>query len=207
MADAVVIETGLANIASVLAAIERCGLAPRTTRDPAEVARAEFAVLPGVGAFGPGMQRLREDGLAQAVIDRVAADRPTLAICLGLQLLGVESDESPGVIGLGVVPVGVRRIRPGVRSPHFGWNRVEPEGPDQLVRPGFAYFANSFCLERVPAGWSASMVDHGGPLVASIERGCVLACQFHPELSGRFGIALLSRWVSRSRERTGGVAC
>ena len=207
MDDAVVIETGLANIASVLAAIERCGLAARTTREPREVDRARFVVLPGVGAFGPGMQRLREDGLAEAITDRIAADRPLLAICLGLQLLGVESDESPGEIGLGIVPVGVRRIRAGIRSPHFGWNRVQPGPSSRFVRPGFAYFANSFCLERVPAGWEASMVDHGGPMVAAIERGSVLACQFHPELSGRWGLELMSRWIAQSRETAGGVAC
>ena len=77
----------------------------------------------------------------------------------------------------------------------MGWNKVIPAEDAQLLEPGYAYFANSFRFEEIPAGWSGALADYGGPLVAALERGAVLGCQFHPELSGAYGEALISRWL------------
>jgi len=188
-----VVRTGTANTASVLAGLRRIGAAPRLAHDAGELAAADHVVLPGVGAFDAAMDALRADGLVEALVERVAADRPTLGICLGLQLLAESSEESPGARGLGVIPARIERFSGPVRIPQLGWNRVEPEGA-RFLEPGHAYFANSYRLGACPAGWTAAYTDHGGRFVSALERGRVLACQFHPELSGPWGLALLERW-------------
>jgi imidazole glycerol phosphate synthase glutamine amidotransferase subunit len=190
-----IIETGVANIASLIAAFTRLGSQARLTRDPGEVATAPYLVLPGVGAFGAGMARLAEANLVAPIRARIAAGQPTLAVCLGLQLLCERSEESLGVEGLGVVPAAVTRFGAGARVPQFGWNRVTPTPEASLLEPGYAYFANSYRLAEAPAGFGAALADHGGPFVAALQRGTLLACQFHPELSGAWGQALLGRWL------------
>ncbi|MGM0574589.1 MAG: imidazole glycerol phosphate synthase subunit HisH [Myxococcota bacterium] len=190
-----VLETGTSNIASVLAALRRVGAEPFLTSDVRDARDTERVMLPGVGAFGAAMRTLRDSGLAEAVAARVREGRPLLAVCLGLQLLCESSEESPGVEGLGVVPGTVRRFSEGVMVPHFGWNRVVPAEGACLLEEGYAYFANSYRLEAIPEGWSGATCEHGGPFVAALERGPVLACQFHPELSGAWGENLLRRWM------------
>jgi imidazole glycerol-phosphate synthase subunit HisH len=213
-----IIETGIANTASVAAALRRCGVSVVLTDKPRDVERAAMVVLPGVGAFGAGMERLRSTGLDAPIIERINAGRPTLAICLGLQLLCDASEESPGVRGLGVVPGVITRFGESVRVPQFGWNRVIPltsaagsrrdrQSRDNaanavapLIEPGYAYFANSFRLVEPPPGWTASFSEHGGSFIAAMERGQVVACQFHPELSGAWGLALLQRWIASAAQ-------
>ena len=114
---------------------------------------------------------------------------------MGLQLLCNSSEESPGATGLGCVDGAVTHFPAGVRAPQFGWNRVTAGAGCSLLEDGYAYFANSFRLAEPPAGWHAATAEHGGRFVAAMERGAVLACQFHPELSGRYGIDLLRRWI------------
>ena len=138
--------------------------------------------------------------MREAVRRWFADGRPALAVCLGLQLLGTGSEESPGVEGLGVTGVRAGRFTEGVRVPQLGWNRIEPAGACRVLEGGYAYFANSYRWERVPEGWDGAWADHGGPFVAAIERGPVVACQFHPELSGRWGQDLLTRWLDAGRE-------
>lgn len=194
-AEVRIIDTGVANIASLLAALERLGRPARLTRSSVEVREASHVVLPGVGAFGAGMERLVGEGLDVALRRRLDDGGATLAVCLGLQLLCRSSEESPGVTGLGVVNAEVTRFGAGVRVPQFGWNRVEPTSGAGLLEPGFAYFANSFRVAELPQGWTGATADHGGSFVAALERGSLLACQFHPELSGRWGSELLGRWL------------
>lgn len=190
-----VVRTGAANVASVEAALERAGAVVTPVLCAEDVAAAPRLVLPGVGAFGAVARRLRASGLADALAARVGSGRPTLAICLGLQLLALGSEEDPGVPGLGVIGVGVTRFSDAVRVPQLGWNRVCAGRGCRLLQDGFAYFANSYKLDSIPDGWAGALADHGGPFVAALERGPVLACQFHPELSGAWGQALLERWM------------
>jgi imidazole glycerol phosphate synthase glutamine amidotransferase subunit len=197
--ELIVVPTGTANTASVLAAFKRLGARPRIGADPREIERAPFVVLPGVGAFGAAARRLDELQLRDVLCRRMEAGAPTLAICLGLHLLCAESEESPGVPGLGLVPATVRRFPIGLRVPQLGWNRVDPIGGD-LIEAGHAYFANSFRLQELPAGWSGAVTEYGSSFVSALERGAVLACQFHPELSGAFGARLLARWMQRGLE-------
>lgn len=190
-----VVRTGTANLASVLAGLRRVGAVPRVTEAADDVESAERLVLPGVGTVAAAMERLHEAGLVDPLRDRLAAGRPTLAVCLGLQLLCDGSDESPEAPGLGVVPGWITRFPHHLRVPQLGWNRIVPRAGCRMLREGHVYFANSFRLEAPPKGWAAAEADYGGPFVAAMERGAVLACQFHPELSGRFGLDLLARWL------------
>ena len=151
-------------------------------------------MLPGVGAFGAAMVRLAEHGLDAALKERIAADRPTICICVGHQLLFESSEESPGLRGLGIVPGAVGRFTGDVRIPQFGWNHVHAGEGCNMLESGYAYFANSFRAVEAP-GWRIAHAEHGGRFIAAMERGKVIGCQFHPELSGAYGAALLSRFL------------
>jgi imidazole glycerol phosphate synthase glutamine amidotransferase subunit len=140
------------------------------------------------------MKRLEASGMAEALRERVVRDQPLLTICLGLQLLCRSSEESPGVPGLGVLDCSVTAFSAEVVVPQMGWNRVCP-GSGSRLRPGWAYFANSFKIDRLPRDWVMTTSVHGGTFVAAAERGGLLACQFHPELSGDWGQDLLQRWL------------
>ena len=194
MVEVAIVPTGTANLASVLAAFRRLGAAPHIIEDAATVASASHVMLPGVGAFGASLQRLEEHGLDTALIERIKVDKPTIAICVGHQLLFEASEESPGVRGLGIVQATISRFPEGVRVPQFGWNAVAADDACNLLDSGYAYFANSYRATEAP-GWRVARAEHGGPFVAAMEKGNVIGCQFHPELSGDYGAALLSRFL------------
>ena len=191
MSGVVIVKTGTANLASVISAVERLGVQPVITTDAAVISGADRLILPGVGTLAAAMASLREQGLVRVLSERISDGRPVLAICLGLQLLLEGSEESPGVPALNIAP-GVATRFADVRTPHMGWARVTSSGGG-----GFAYFAHSYRLTQAPPGWSVSWADHGGPFVASMSRGRILACQFHPELSGPWGAALLRDWLTQ----------
>lgn len=196
-----IVDTGVANIASMKAAFRRLGAEPTLTRDAQSIESGDRVVLPGVGAFGAGMEMLREADLAEPLRRRLAEPRPTLAVCLGMQLLADGSEESPGVDGLGVIEARVGRFGEDVRVPQFGWNEVEPTSDCEMLRPGYAYFANSYRLATPPPGWACALTEYGGDFVSAMERGPVLACQFHPEISSSWGLNLLERWLEQGNAR------
>jgi imidazole glycerol phosphate synthase glutamine amidotransferase subunit len=202
-----VVPTGTANLASIKAAFGRLGATVVMAENPDQIDAAERVVLPGVGAFGASMTEVREHGFHEPLAARIRAGRPTMAVCVGLQLLFDASEESDGVPGLGVLPGTISRLPATLRVPQLGWNQVEP-GPDcAMIEPGHAYFANSYrAAPPAPDGWAAATADHGGPMIAALERGAVLGCQFHPELSGAWGQALMGRWLARSTT-TGSTSC
>src|SRR2546422_7563180 len=126
--------------------------------------------------------------------------RSLLGVCLGMQMLCEASEEAPGVAGLGVIPGTCRRVPDDVRVPHLGWNGVTAAG-DGLVATGVAAFANSYALREAPPGWVPAWTTHGARFVAALQRDDerLLACQFHPELSGAYGAALLERWLAGAK--------
>jgi imidazole glycerol phosphate synthase glutamine amidotransferase subunit len=189
-----VVPTGTANLASVCAALRRIGAEPRLVDHPADVTRARVLVLPGVGTFRAAMQALASRQLVEAIRAHCLAGSPLLAICLGLQLLAEGSEESPGVQGLGVIGGVAQRLPATVRVPQLGWNRVTWH--DDPTATGFGYFAHSYSLADAPSGWMAAHAHHGTAFVAAIRRGPQMACQFHPELSGSYGDAVLRSWWS-----------
>ncbi len=197
--EVAILNTGVANIASVRAGLNRAGASTRFVEDAADVVDAEYLLFPGVGAFGAGMKRLEEAGYADALRQRFDDDRPTMAICLGLQLLFEGSAESPGVDGLGLVDGQIERFPDTVGVPQFGWNYVDARTSTRYLTSGHAYFANSYAAMDVPDGWQAAMARHGVEFVAAMERGQWLACQFHPEISGGWGQAIFERWLRGPR--------
>ena len=174
-----VCEYGAGNVRSVLLAFERLGADARATGDPDDVARADLAVLPGVGSARTAMQGLAARDLDAALRERVAAGRPTLGICLGLQLALESSDEDGGVPGLALLPGHAARLRAG-RVPRIGWARVEPGGEEY-------WFAHSYAAETPAVAATSEGV------VAVAEAGSFLGVQFHPEKSGRAGARFLER--------------
>lgn len=192
-----IVRTGTANLASVCAGFQRLGVTPHITADPAVARDAACVVLPGVGAFGAAMAQLTARGLDVALRQRMVSDKPTLAICLGLQLLCESSTESPGVAGLGVVRGAIDRFGANVRVPQLGWNEVVPDTGARWLTRDYAYFANSYRLTTPPPDCQVAWTDYGGRFVCAFERGRLLACQFHPELSGPWGLELLRRWLEQ----------
>ena len=190
----VVLPTGTANLASVLAAFARLDAQARIATEPAMVLDAERLVLPGVGTFGATMAGLRAAGLDIAIAERTRRGAALFAMCVGLQVLFQESDESPGSTGLSVLSGRVGGFPATVRVPQFGWNRIEPEPGCRYLEAGYAYFANSFRVLQAP-GCKVARAEHGDSFVAALERGPLVACQFHPELSGAFGHDLMARWL------------
>lgn len=194
MADVLILPTGTANLASVQAAFKKLGRETALADDPELIRKAGHVVLPGVGTFGATMTGLRAAGFDQAIAERVRNAEPTLAMCVGLQVMFETSDESPDVAGLGVVEGHVGKFADGIVVPQFGWNRLEPSAICRFLRPGYAYFANSYRVQAI-TDCETALAEHGEPFVAAFERGGVLACQFHPELSGAFGHELIRRWL------------
>jgi imidazole glycerol-phosphate synthase subunit HisH len=198
MSGLTVVPTGTANLASVLAAFRRLGVDPQVSGDLDAVERADRVVVPGVGSFGAAMSELDRLGMRETLRRRLDEGRPTLAICVGMQLLATTSEETDGIEGFDHIGTRVTRFPATVRVPQLGWNQVVADAGCRFLADGWAYFANSYRIERVPDGWSSAEADHGGRFVAGLERGDVLACQFHPELSGPFGIGVLENWLQGS---------
>ncbi|MGI9418192.1 MAG: imidazole glycerol phosphate synthase subunit HisH [Geminicoccaceae bacterium] len=194
MDDVLILPTGTANLASVEAAFAKLGARTARADDPGVIIEAKHVVLPGVGAFGATMAGLEAAGFATPVVERVKAGKATLSMCVGLQVLFEASEESPGACGLGVIAGKVGRFPTEVSVPQFGWNRIEPVAGCRYLESGYAYFANSYCVDDAPGCLTAS-AQHGKPFVAAFEKDDVVACQFHPELSGTFGHRLIKRWL------------
>lgn len=194
MTAVAIADSGVANLASIRSAFSSLGIETRVTADPAEFTTAPFGVVPGVGAFGAGMVALSASGLDEAIKERARLGQPLLAVCLGMQLLGTGSEENPGVEGLGIIDESFVALAGSMRLPHLGWNRVEAAAGG-LLGSGDAAFANTYCLPRMPDGWVGAWTDYGTRFVSAVQRGRLLATQFHPELSGQFGMDLLRRWL------------
>jgi glutamine amidotransferase len=198
-----VLDYGIGNLRSAQKALERVGADARLTADPGLVRDADAVVLPGVGAFGACMDALRGAGLEAVALDAIESQRPFLGICVGMQMLFSASDEDPHAVGLGVIPGAVRWISAEVPRPQMQWNRlaVAAAHADDPMFAGLAdetwmYFVHS--LHGVPddASTVAATCDYGGMVNAAFRTGNVFATQFHPEKSGRDGLALLANFVA-----------
>ena len=192
-----VLDYGIGNLRSAQKALEHVGADAVLTADPAVVAAADAVVLPGVGAFGRCREALGETGLDTVALEAIASGRPFLGICVGMQLLYDASEESPGVEGLGVLPGVVRRLPDDVKHPQMQWNRLDVTTDSALFaglgeRP-WMYFVHSFAAEATAD--VIATVDYGGAVTAAAQRGSVMATQFHPEKSGRGGLAVLHNFV------------
>jgi glutamine amidotransferase len=212
-----IIDYGMGNLRSVQKALEKVGAPARVIASPDQLGDAAGLVLPGVGAFGQAMERLREAGFVRLVRDWAAADRPFLGICLGLQLLFSESEEFGPVPGLGIVPGRVVRFsgpayktsdgKPGLKVPHMGWNRITVVRPHPVVaglpEGAMTYFVHSYYPVPEDPTWTVLTSDHGQVFTAAVGRGDLFASQFHPEKSGDVGLRMLANFVALVKEEAG----
>ncbi len=193
------VDYGAGNVRSVINALSQLGESVTVARTPADIASAERLVFPGVGSFGSMMQTLEARGFVAPLRAYLAADRPFLGICLGLQALFEGSEEAPGVPGLGVLPGMVRRFTGDLSVPHIGWNGLRARQPSPLFaglrgdEP--AYFVHSYHVVPRDPAVVLTLTDYGAPFVSSVQRGALVATQFHPEKSQKVGLQLLANFV------------
>jgi glutamine amidotransferase len=198
-----VADYGAGNLHSIGMGLRRRGLEVRVTDDPRVLDAAAALVVPGDGAFGPAMARLRESGFAERIIAYVRSGRPFLGVCLGMQLLFDESVEGGSNRGLGVLPGRVVRLPGTVKIPHMGWNQLRVDRPSPLLEGvpsgAYVYFVHSYhCAPSDPA-LVAATASYGTDIAAVAGRGNVWATQFHPEKSGEVGERILNnfaRWAA-----------
>lgn len=196
-----IIDYDAGNIKSVEKALVHLGEQPVITRDREEILRADKVILPGVGAFGDAMARLREYGLEEVIHEVVAKNTPFLGICLGLQVLFESSEEAPGVPGLGVLKGKICRIpdTEGLKIPHMGWNSLELHQSGRLFQGisdnSYVYFVHSYYLRAGEEEIVTATTEYGTKIHASVEKGNVFACQFHPEKSSDTGLHILKNFV------------
>ena len=190
-----IIDYGVGNLRSVQRALQRYYLDVIISSDVKQIENAKGIVLPGVGAFGDAIEPLLQRRLLK-VLKKIIPRKPTLGICLGLQLLLDSSEESPGVDGLGIIPGKVKRLKAtqSIRVPHIGWNRI-------IVRKepyfsGFAYFNHTFYCDVFDTSSIIASSLHGIRFGAIFKYGTILATQFHPEKSKTIGDEILKYWIN-----------
>ena len=198
-----IIDYGAGNLFSLASSLKILGLEHFIASDPADLAKAERLILPGVGAFGDAAAKLKKSGMFEEILRQTAEGKPLLGICLGMQLLFEKSYEFGEHAGLGLIPGSVEALRPDLpnpdlKVPHIGWNSLDIIKDDLLFKyfkPGeYVYFVHSFyaknCLENTLA-----TAEYGIPVTAAVCRGKIYGTQFHPEKSGDAGLRLLKAWA------------
>ncbi len=195
-----IIDYDAGNIKSVEKAILSLGEKAVITRDRDEILAADHVILPGVGAFGDAMEKIRNYGLEEVIAEVIHRNTPFLGICLGLQLLFESSEESVGVKGLGVLKGKIVRIPDdaGLKVPHIGWNSLEFPKKGRLFEGisenSYVYFVHSYYLQA-EEDIVVATTEYATHIHASVEKGNVFACQFHPEKSSEVGLKILENFI------------
>lgn len=189
------------NMKSVEKALQLIGEEVLVTRNPEEILRADKVILPGVGCFGDAMENLHRYGLVPVIKQVVEQQTPFLGICLGLQLLFERSEESPGVEGLGILEGEILKIPrvEGLKIPHMGWNDLTFPHQGRLfegiAEHSYVYFVHSYYLKAADERIVMASTRYGTEIHASVEKGNLFACQFHPEKSSAAGLQILENFV------------
>ncbi len=197
-----IIDYDAGNLKSVEKALTFLGQKVTVSRDRDTILGADKVILPGVGAFGDAMGRLEAYGMVEVIKETVNQGTPFLGICLGLQLLFERSDESPGVKGLGILKGEIVRIpdKEGLKVPHIGWNSLKLQNDGRLFQglteEPYVYFVHSYYLKSGEPETVRASTEYGVHIHASVEKGNVFACQFHPEKSGDTGLAILKNFAN-----------
>lgn len=196
-----VIDYGAGNIQSVSKAMKFIGCDCVITRDKEVIMSADGAILPGVGSFGDTIATMTKYGIKDTVIEYIKSGKPFLGICLGLQLLFPESEESPEAKGLNVFDGTITKIPSGegLKIPHIGWNSIEINKNSRLFRGiennSYVYFVHSYFLKAADKSIVAAKTEYGVTIDAAIESGNIFATQFHPEKSGETGLKILRNFA------------
>lgn len=201
-----VLDYDAGNIKSVEKALDFLGEEVKITRDREEILSADGVILPGVGAFGDAMEKLHQYGLVDVIHEVVDRQIPFLGICLGLQLMFESSEETPGVEGLHLLDGKIRRIPAAeeLKIPHIGWNDLTFPNEGRLFRGveehSYVYFVHSYYLEAADPSIVTATTEYGTLIHASVEKGNIFACQFHPEKSSRVGMKILQNFIEITQE-------
>jgi glutamine amidotransferase len=188
-----IIPTEVSNSYSVQRFFERLNYQVSFSSSDTEIANARLVLLPGVGSFSAGITYLRDRKIDDAIKLRIKNKRPTMAICLGMQLLFNSSQESLSEIGLTIFNESINKFSNHVKIPHFGWNKVEFNNKN--IPSGYAYFANSYCLKSFSAkDYELGVTNYDEIFISTLFSDFLLATQFHPELSAEFGVELFKYW-------------
>ncbi len=195
-----VIDYNRGNIASVYNALIHLGYNASIVRDPKELFYASKVILPGVGAFGDGMEQLEKTGFAEVIPDIIKKGFPFLGICLGLQLLFESSEENPEVPGLSIFKGRVEKFKGNLKIPHMGWNQVDfvNQGSNlikEVKNHNYFYFVHSFMIKDCEKSIILGKTNYYSTFVSAVEKDNVAAFQFHPEKSQETGLKLLKNWV------------
>ena len=196
-----IIDYDAGNIKSVEKALKKLGQEVSITRDAEVILHADKVILPGVGAFGDAMSNLKKYRLDEVIYQVVEKGTPFLGICLGLQLLFEKSEESKGVAGLGILEGEICRIPDceGLKIPHMGWNSLHLTNDGRLfhgIEEGaYVYFVHSYYLKAKDEAFVKATTEYSTHIHASVEKGNVFACQFHPEKSSDVGMQILKNFV------------
>ena len=196
-----IIDYDAGNIKSVEKALHYLGEQTVVSRDPQVLLHADKVILPGVGSFGDAMNNLNKFGLVPVIRQIADQKTPFLGICLGLQLLFERSEESPGVEGLGILKGEILKIpeTEGLKIPHMGWNSLTFQNQGRLFKGleehPYVYFVHSYYLKAEEESIVKATTQYGVTIHASVEKGNVFACQFHPEKSSRAGLQMLKNYA------------
>ncbi|MBE6014046.1 MAG: imidazole glycerol phosphate synthase subunit HisH [Lachnospiraceae bacterium] len=196
-----IIDYDAGNIKSVEKALRFFGQEVCISRDPKEIMSSQKVILPGVGSFGDCMDNLKKYDLISVIKDYAATDKPFLGICLGLQLLFRGSDESKGVEGLNLLDGAIHRIPEGggLKVPQIGWNSLELMNNGRLFKGiangAFVYFVHSYYLKADDPLIVTATCDYNVTVHASVEKGNIFGCQFHPEKSSDEGLKILKNFI------------
>lgn len=188
-----IIDYGAGNLNSVKNALDYLGVYSEITDSAKEIEKADRIILPGVGSFGFMMNNLGKKKLTDPIKTAIRNNTPFLGICLGLQALFEESEESPGIRGLGIFKGRVVEFVKG-KIPQIGWNKIIP-AKKGIFREDYVYFVNSYYIVPKDKRIIAAKTDYFGEFVSAVQYKNVTAMQFHPEKSGDFGIEILRRWL------------
>lgn len=197
-----IIDYDAGNLKSVEKALVSLGEEVLVSRDSSEILQADKVILPGVGSFGDAMNNLDKFGLVDTIKKVTGNGTPFLGICLGLQLLFKESDETPGAEGLDILPGKILKIpaKDGFKIPHMGWNSLDVKPGAKLFKGlegnPYVYFVHSYYLKAADEGIVAATTEYTTHIHASVESGNVFACQFHPEKSSDVGLKILKNFAS-----------
>ena len=201
-----IIDYDAGNIKSVEKAMQLLGQEVIITRDRETIMNADKVILPGVGAFGDAMSKLRQYGLDEVIRDVTAKGTPFLGICLGLQLLFERSDETPGVEGLRILKGEILRIpdKEGLKIPHMGWNSLHFQNNGRLFQgipeQTYVYFVHSYYLQAEEPEIVKATTEYSTCIHASVEKDNVFACQFHPEKSSKWGLKILENFAAVGKD-------
>jgi glutamine amidotransferase len=194
-----IVDYGAGNLRSVANAIAKLGYQPRVTSKPGDLPGAAAVILPGVGAAADTMQNLERLGFSEAIRRVVADGVPMLAVCVGMQVLFDETEEGGRHRCLGIIPGVVKRLPPGLKIPHMGWNQVSQRirHPlfDSIPDGANFYFVHSYCAEPRDSAVVAGTTDYGVPFCSALVSGNLMATQFHPEKSGENGLRMYENFL------------